>query len=237
MLHRPLQQELIQLLQLQRRRRPPPQILRRQPQMVRAGLGTPPIRPDHLRIDPELRGQPRNGCRRRGRHIVRHEPQPRQRSQRHRQPEPIRRALPPPGSTNTTSAGVKVKNRNSSSLPISGNRRSPSNSSSVNTGATTSNLPPESNDLGSGAYAAISARSSRVLRRPQDCLMWHDSGHLASASNSIIYLSSLFLLIKVLSITSVGPSMLEECETCAARTRSPILLGLRVACLRVSSVR
>ncbi len=40
---------------------------------------------------------------------------------------------PRPGSTNATSAGVNVKNRNSSSRPISGNLRSASSSSSANT--------------------------------------------------------------------------------------------------------
>jgi hypothetical protein len=42
---------------------------------------------------------------------------------------------------NALSAGVRVKNRNSSSRPISGNRRRLSNSSSVNTGATTQQPP------------------------------------------------------------------------------------------------
>ena len=47
---------------------------------------------------------------------------------------------------NATSAGGKVKNRNNSSRPISGNLRSAFRSSSVNTGTTNQHLPPEPAD-------------------------------------------------------------------------------------------
>ena len=47
---------------------------------------------------------------------------------------------------NATSAGGKVKNRNNSSRPISGNLRSAFRSSSVNTGTTSQHLPPEPAD-------------------------------------------------------------------------------------------
>jgi hypothetical protein len=70
---------------------------------------------------------------------------------------------PRPGSTNATSAGARVKNRNKSSRPISGNRRSPSSSSSLNTGATTRQPPTRTPKMPwSEAYPAKSARNFLV---------------------------------------------------------------------------
>ncbi|MGY2746792.1 hypothetical protein ACVWZ8_003909 [Arthrobacter sp. UYCu723] len=55
------------------------------------GLGAP----QPARIDAQPIGQPGHRHRQCPRHLVRHEPQPRQRAQRHRQAEPIRRPTPP----------------------------------------------------------------------------------------------------------------------------------------------
>src|SRR6476469_3531278 len=60
--------------------------------MISTGLGSPPVVPHHTRIDLELPSQPRHRHRRRGADVIRHESQPRQRAQRHRQAQPIRRA-------------------------------------------------------------------------------------------------------------------------------------------------
>ncbi len=92
MLHRPRQQELVRFLRLQRSDRPPAQILSGQPHMLGTGLGAPAIRTDLHRIHPKLLGEPGHRHRRCRGQPVRHEPQPRQRAQRDRQPQPIRRA-------------------------------------------------------------------------------------------------------------------------------------------------
>ncbi|WP_340377479.1 sulfurtransferase TusA family protein [Streptomyces sp. SS7] len=66
------------LRQLQRLRRPPPQILRHLPQMIRTRL--PPRHPvaaQHLDRQAELPGQPPHRRRRSGGDLVRHEAQPR----------------------------------------------------------------------------------------------------------------------------------------------------------------
>ena len=63
--------------------------------MISTGLGPPPVVPQHTRIDLELPSQPGHRHRRRGADVIRHEPQPRQRAQRHRQAQPIRRAATP----------------------------------------------------------------------------------------------------------------------------------------------
>jgi hypothetical protein len=94
-LHRPRQQELVQLLQLQLTRRPPPQILRHQPKMVRPRLRPAPLRADRVRSDLKLLGQPNHRRPRRGRHVIRHEPQPRQRAQGYGKPEPVDRTSAP----------------------------------------------------------------------------------------------------------------------------------------------
>ncbi|CAM3309836.1 hypothetical protein PSET11_02482 [Arthrobacter ulcerisalmonis] len=146
MLQRPSKQELIQLLELHRCRQPPPQILRHQPQMLGPGLHPPPVGPQSIRIDAQLISQPAHRHQWRRRHPVRHEPQPRQRTQRHCEPSRSAGPRPRPGSTNATSAGVRVKKRNNSSRPISGNPRSRSSSSSANTRAATQHLQPVPED-------------------------------------------------------------------------------------------
>ncbi len=61
---------------------------------------------------------------------------------------------PVPGSMNATSAGVNVKNRASSSRPISGNPRSASRSSSASTHVATRHLPARNPKIpGPRAYA------------------------------------------------------------------------------------
>ena len=91
-LHRPRQQKLIQLLQLHRPRRTPPQILGHQPHMLGPRLRPLAIRTKLRCIDIQLIRQPGHRHRRRRRHLVRHEPQPRQGAQRHRQAQTDRRA-------------------------------------------------------------------------------------------------------------------------------------------------
>lgn len=98
MFHRPRQQELVEFLELQLVGVRHPEILRRQPQMICAGLRPSPIRTDLIGINPKLLGQPRNrGPRRRG-HVIGHEPQPRQRAQRNGKAQPVCwAATPAPG--------------------------------------------------------------------------------------------------------------------------------------------
>jgi hypothetical protein len=96
-LQRPSQQELVQLLKLHRRWQPPPQILRHQPQMLGPGLRPPPVGAQLVRVHTELVSQPGHRHQRRRRHLVRNEPQPRQRAQRDRQTEPVSRSTPAAG--------------------------------------------------------------------------------------------------------------------------------------------
>ena len=95
-LHRPRQQELVEFFQLHRTRALPAQVLGHQVQMRGAGLRPAAVRTDLRRIDFQLIRQPCHHHRRRGGDLVRHEPQPRQRAQRHRQTELILRTTPPP---------------------------------------------------------------------------------------------------------------------------------------------
>ncbi|GGK98117.1 hypothetical protein GCM10011588_10830 [Nocardia jinanensis] len=97
MLHRPREQELVELLEFERTRGPPPEVLRDQPEVVGAGLGAAAIGTDLGAIDPQLLGQPGYRDRRGSHHPIGHEPQPRQRAQRDRDTEPIGRTTPPTG--------------------------------------------------------------------------------------------------------------------------------------------
>jgi hypothetical protein len=56
-LHRPSQQELLQLLDFQRPRQPPSQVLQHQSQVIGAGLLTLAIPRQRLRVDTQLVGQ------------------------------------------------------------------------------------------------------------------------------------------------------------------------------------
>jgi len=78
---------------LQRRRQPPRQVPRDQPQVISPGLRSHAVGPQLVRIQSELLSEAGHRDRRRTRHLVRHEPQPRQRAQRHRQPKTIRPTL------------------------------------------------------------------------------------------------------------------------------------------------
>ena len=91
MLHRPGKQELLQLLQLQRPRRPPLRITQHQTQMIGAGLLAFAIPGQHTCIYLELVGQPTHRHLRGGRHLVGHEPQPRQHTQLHGKAQAIPR--------------------------------------------------------------------------------------------------------------------------------------------------
>jgi len=97
-LHRPREQELVELLELEVPGRTPAQVLGDQAQVIGAGLGAAPVGTDLDAVDLQLLGQPGYRDRRGGDHAIRNEPQPRQRAQRDRDAEPIGRT--------TTAAGV-----------------------------------------------------------------------------------------------------------------------------------
>lgn len=63
--------------------------------MLSPGLHPPPIPTQHPRVHRQLGRQPGHHHTRSRRHVIGHEPQPRQRTQRHRQPQPIRRTPTP----------------------------------------------------------------------------------------------------------------------------------------------
>ena len=96
MLHRPVQQELLQILHRRTARRGalPTQITGHQPDMIRPSVRTLPVPSQHRRIQPQLLRQPGHRRRRRRPHLIGHEPQPRQRRQRHGKPEPVSRSPP-----------------------------------------------------------------------------------------------------------------------------------------------
>ncbi|GES36219.1 hypothetical protein RAJCM14343_1470 [Rhodococcus aetherivorans] len=88
-LHRPREQELIELLELERTDRTPSQVPRGQAHMLGAGLGSPAVGTDHHRIQPQLLGDTSHRHRRSRDQPIRHESQPRQRTQRDRQAQPL----------------------------------------------------------------------------------------------------------------------------------------------------
>lgn len=94
MLHRPARHELLQLLGRHpgSGRRLPAQVISDEPQMVGASLLTFPVDGQHTRIHLQPRPQPRHRHRRCGPHLIRHEPQPRQRAQLNSQAQALHRA-------------------------------------------------------------------------------------------------------------------------------------------------
>jgi hypothetical protein len=81
MFHRPCQQELIQFLRLWLTRWPPLQVPRGQQKVIGPRLRPPPVRIDRIRSDLQLFPQPGHRRPWSGCHVIRHEPQPRQRAQ------------------------------------------------------------------------------------------------------------------------------------------------------------
>lgn len=124
-LHRQARRELLQLLG--RRpgsgRRLPAQEISDGQQMVGTSLLKCPVAGQHTGIHLQPRPQPGHRHRRCSPHLVQHEPQPRQRAQLDSQAQALRRPLARREATNSTSAGVNVKNLISSSCPMSGNPR------------------------------------------------------------------------------------------------------------------
>jgi hypothetical protein len=74
----------------------PAQVLGDLAQVVRAGMGPPPVAPQRPRGQIQRFGQPGHRHRRSRRHIVGHEPEPGQRRELDGDPEPIGRASSPP---------------------------------------------------------------------------------------------------------------------------------------------
>ncbi len=106
-LHRPRQQELVELLEFKRTGRPPAQILRDQAQMIGAGLSSAAVGTDLGTVEAQLLGQPGHRDRRGAHHAIGHEPQPRQRAQRDRDTEPISRTTPAPPDRRTPDPPAK----------------------------------------------------------------------------------------------------------------------------------
>ena len=94
MLHRPVQQELLHLLHLPAagRRALPAQVLRHQQQVIAAGMQTAPVPLERLRVQAQPLSEPRHRHRRRRAHLIRHEPQPRQRAELNGKAQPVSRA-------------------------------------------------------------------------------------------------------------------------------------------------
>lgn len=125
------------------------------------------VEADLLRVHPELFGQPCHGRRRCRGHVVRHEPQPRQRAHRNGEPEPARRPSAPARVDEHTVRRGQGEEPEQLLRPISGNRRRLSNSSSVNTGATTQQPPARAQrSPGQEPTQPYPPDFSRVLRRP-----------------------------------------------------------------------
>jgi hypothetical protein len=144
MLHRPVQQELLQLFHLPATSRSglPRQILGDLVEMVRASVRPLPVTAQRPRIQAELLGQTGHHHRWSRHHIVGYEPKPRQVESWTAIPSRSAGPRPAPGSTNATSANVNVKYRNSSSRLISGNDRNCSYCSWENIFSDTRPPPP-----------------------------------------------------------------------------------------------
>ncbi len=143
-LHRPVQQELLQLLQLRAARSAPASTpgTSLPPQMIATGLLPPPVLLQHAGATPQPIRQPQHRDRRHRPDLIGHEPQPRQRAQLNGQPQPRRRApAHAPVVDEPHIRRVSVKNRISSSLPMSGNDRSRSICSSENNRGATGTPP------------------------------------------------------------------------------------------------
>lgn len=128
-LHCPVLQELLQVLQRlpAGRHRLPVQVLQDQLQVIAKGLRPPPVLLQHAGAHLQLIRQPQHRGLRHRPEVIGDESQPRQRAQLNGQPQPRRRPAPaamPRLSMNPISFRVSVKNRISSSRPMSGYDRS-----------------------------------------------------------------------------------------------------------------
>lgn len=152
------------------------------------GSSPTPVRTDRIRINVKLLGQPHHRSPRRRRHIIRHEPQPGQRAQRHRQAKPVRRTTSPPRIHEHRIRRCQGEKPDSSSRPISGNRRSPSNSSSVDTCVAYNAPQPAHRSQARKPTQPYPPDFRRVLRRPpvRRCAGVRGPGHLQAASTRVI---------------------------------------------------
>ena len=90
------------------RRALPAQVPRHQQQVIAAGMRTAPVPLQYLRVQAPPLSEPRHRHRRRGAHIIRHEPQPRQRAELNGKTQPVSRA---PATPRIHEAHVRLRQR------------------------------------------------------------------------------------------------------------------------------
>ena len=204
-LHRPVQQELLQLPHLHAAggRALPAQVSRHQLQVIAAGMRTVPVPFQRPRIHAQPLSEPRHRHWRRRAHLVRHEPQPRQRAELDGQAEPVSRAA---ATTRIREGHVRlcqrevpdqvvpayVRKRAQLLQLLLGKRPSCHRDPPPRTGkpvrtvvAMTSARPPNTNNRGS----AISDQNFPLATRPRAALVIDQTGSATYASNVEIHLA------------------------------------------------